>query len=206
MKLYCDLDGCVADFMLEVSAQIHSLVKGDTIIIKPDDDIPLDCFGYIVSKSLGKKLEKYIEANPDRHSGDGIYPIDEDEAKEKTCRSLIMAIASQEGFFRELLPLDNGLWLAIKDAQGLEFLSATIGEYGHEDKPHWVRTVLQSDVPVIVKGSRHEKIDLVKDNAILIDDNSDTVQAWNKAGGIGLLFTGVNTGEIVASLQELGAL
>lgn len=144
-----DLDGCVADFMLEVSAQIHSLVKGDTIIIKPDEDIPLDCFGYIVSKSLGKKLEKYIEANPDRHSGDGIYPIDEDEAKEKTCRSLIMAIASQEGFFRELLPLDNGLWLAIKDAQGLEFLSATIGEYGYKEKEEWVRTVLQSDVPVI---------------------------------------------------------
>lgn len=215
-KLYCDLDGCVADFLKEVSAIIHALIKGDIMIFKNQQEVdvffdsgadaPLD---YVVSKSMGRKLSKYLAEFGHRHLGDEIHMLSPEETKKspenKTCRSLVLAVAGQDSFFRNLEPINNGLWEVIKNVP-LEILTATVGHYGYEDKPWWVRNVLESEVPVNVVESRHSKVMFADANTILIDDDAETIEDWNSQGGVGILFTGDNTEEVVIKLQELGVL
>ena len=56
------------------------------------------------------------------------------------------------------------------------------------------------DWPTIFVPGRHLKIDYADKNAILIDDNQDTIEEWIKAGGVGIYHTDWITTETILRL------
>ena len=59
-----------------------------------------------------------------------------------------------------------------------------------QDKIDWVRKYLDSDIPVNTVVGGLKKAKYVKNkNDILIDDLSKNIEAWENAGGTGILFT-----------------
>jgi len=62
-----------------------------------------------------------------------------------------------------------------------------------EEKKAWIRKYLGGDVMVNIVY-RREKVNFVKNKgSILIDDNEDNIDAWEHAGGTGVLFTDAKT-------------
>lgn len=71
-----------------------------------------------------------------------------------------------------------------------------------EDKIKWVRKYLDPDIIVNTVVGGHKKAKYVKDkNDILIDDLPKNIEAWEKAGGTGILF--VSNGDAMAQLDKV---
>lgn len=182
IKYYQDMDGCVCDFALAIRDEVVRLAS------LSDEEI-----AQLESKSLKKNLKKYI-----KHYGRG-YDLQVDEIDHKFVKPLLYKIGGQKGFFYGLPTMEhNGLWAWLRDS-GLDFdfLTAPIGDYAEEDKTRYVRDVLGSEATVHVVP-RVEKVRFVAPNAVLVDDNTETIQQWNEAGGLGFLWTGVEGGDLEA--------
>lgn len=72
----------------------------------------------------------------------------------------------------------------------VEILSSSGGERFHdevaEQKAIWLKRQSLAYKPNIVPGRKFKK-DFAKPNVILIDDTDDVIEAFNQAGGIGIL-------------------
>lgn len=68
-------------------------------------------------------------------------------------------------------------------------------------KEIWVGRELKPTPNLILKRAR-EKQEYASPNSILIDDLKKNVDAWNRAGGIGILFK--NPNQVIKKLKELG--
>lgn len=70
------------------------------------------------------------------------------------------------------------------------------------DKINWSKAHLPGDPKVIVVINGVAKANYARENAILIDDTPKVIDAWVKAGGIGILHT--DTESTIEKLKELG--
>ena len=68
-----------------------------------------------------------------------------------------------------------------------------------EEKHYWVRKNL-GDIPVTVVRYARQKTEYAHPRAILVDDTSENVQRWIKAGGIGIIH--VSAKETMFALQN----
>ena len=184
MHFYQDLDGCLSNFVLQVEIEINKLVQGEITI---------------ESKSLKRALRKYIATY-----GKSYRKMTNDDLKCKITRQVMYKVAAQEGFFRRLQPIDNGLWEVMKDYQyAMSFLTAPIGQFAEADKKAWCKEVLESDCYCHVVP-RIEKIKFADKNSILIDDHPTTCAQWRTAGGLAFQWP-VQQDELFAFLKAYGS-
>ena len=100
------------------------------------------------------------------------------------------------------LPDANKLWNYV-EIHDPEILTAA-GDISsaHEEKREWVKKHLGSDVVVNIVQHTEEKGKYAENNYILIDDRQRSIDAWTKAGGIGILHT--SAADTIKQLKELG--
>ena len=86
----------------------------------------------------------------------------------------------------------------------VEMLTSSGGEKFHdlvaEQKKVWLKKQGIAYKPNVVPGRKH-KSDYATPNSILIDDTEDIIDAFNKAGGIGILHK--DAGETIEKLKVL---
>mgnify|MGYP003339985480 FL=1 len=86
----------------------------------------------------------------------------------------------------------------------VEMLTSSGGKKYHdlvaEQKKIWLKKHGIAYKPNVVPGRKH-KADYAKPNVILIDDTEDIIEAFNKAGGIGILHKDI--GETLQYLEAL---
>ncbi len=178
MKIYQDLDGCLANFVKSIISQI-------TIISKTED------ISKISSATLRRGVRRYLK----EFDKDTI--LTQADLDHKLVRPLLYRLASEKNFFYDLEIMPNGLWDFIKDYEH-EVLTASVGEHAVEDKTRWVREKLNSDVPVHVVHKKALKLLHCEDGDVLIDDHKGTIDQWNDLGGNGFLWTGKAGGDVAA--------
>ena len=105
----------------------------------------------------------------------------------------------------ELEPMSDAkkLWDYVKNYDP-EILSATGNpEYGAGEQKHkWVAKHVDPKVKVNLTRTSAEKANHAKENYILIDDKSKSINPWKAAGGIGILHK--NAANTIAQLKKLG--
>ena len=98
------------------------------------------------------------------------------------------------------MPEGKALWSYISKYKPI-LLSAPSQDYSSRyGKKLWAQENLPGTKLVLAK--RSNKKDYSGKNKILIDDREDTINEWNAAGGIGILFT--STGQTINDLKALG--
>ena len=177
MKIYQDLDGCVADFVRGVAERIYELAHTDIETIE--------------SKTLRRGMRRYLEV----FDKDTI--LTSEDMGHKLVKPLLYKIATADKFFYNLKIMDGGLWDFIKDYK-LEFLTAACGTFAYEDKAQWCKDVLGSDERCFVVGKKALKVLWCEEGDVLIDDHKGTIESWNDAGGNGFLWTGKEGGDVAA--------
>lgn len=118
----------------------------------------------------------------------GYYPS---EIKKKDMWDAIKSAKDENGepnFFRDLhwMPDGKELWNTIKHFHPIILTGLPTKGNGKQQKQQWCKNHLGSNVPVIVVPSKDKHL-FAKPNYILIDDRNDNIEAWRKAGGIGIL-------------------
>ena len=103
------------------------------------------------------------------------------------------------------MPDANILWSAIKDKDPI-ILTATghiAPDVAAKYKTKWVRKHF-GNVPVIAVRNAKDKLAYAVDGSILIDDRYDTIQGWDRAGGIGIFHTSAKQTikQLPSSLRE----
>tara|TARA_R100001129_G_scaffold31681_1_gene21078 strand:- start:492 stop:1019 length:528 start_codon:yes stop_codon:yes gene_type:complete len=105
---------------------------------------------------------------------------------------------SNKGLFRDLptMPGMSDLLKYIKKS-GIdwEILTAS-GSLNRtkvaNDKIYWIRKHVDPEVIVTATIKGEDKAAFARSNHILIDDRKSNIRAWEEAGGIGILYRGVN--------------
>ena len=103
-------------------------------------------------------------------------------------KELWKAVYSIPDFFESLewMPDGKQLWNAVKQYHPTILTGLPSSKNGKAQKELWCARELGPNVPVIVCASRDKHL-YAKEGYILIDDRNDIVQAWNSAGGKGIL-------------------
>jgi 5'(3')-deoxyribonucleotidase len=100
-----------------------------------------------------------------------------------------------KGLFRDL-PIMPGMARLIKEVKQTtnhwEILTAS-GDLARKlvvrDKLKWIKEKLGPDVIVTATIKGRDKAVFARPNHVLIDDRKDNIEAWEQAGGIGILHT-----------------
>lgn len=118
------------------------------------------------------------------------------------------AIRSVPHFYLQLAPNMDAVQLfnTMRVKYNCEVLTAKPAEKrgittAEEDKREWVHRYLGADVKVNVTTWRDKKNYCVGKGSILLDDFNKTVEAWNAAGGTGILYT--TAGEALRQLMPI---
>ena len=95
------------------------------------------------------------------------------------------------------------LWNYVKD-KDVSILSSPARRLpdSPKGKQIWIGRELNPTPNLILKRAR-DKYEYASSNSILIDDFKKNIDAWNRAGGIGILFK--NSNQVIKKLKELGA-
>jgi hypothetical protein len=112
----------------------------------------------------------------------GKYPAD--LAK----KDMWKAIYSIPDFFESLNWESDGqqLWHAVKQYHPTILTGVPSGSNGKQQKERWCAKHLGDTVPVLVVPSKDKHL-YAKEGYVLIDDRNDIIEAWKRAGGIGIL-------------------
>lgn len=141
---------------------------------------------------------------------DGVEAVDQASRDEERTSHMWNAVKEKEHFYLHLSPIKEGLDLfqELYDArpQDIEILSAQPAARrniltAEQDKRDWCQKYLPK-IPVNITY-RREKINFAKGN-ILIDDYQNNIDAWEEAGGMGILFTGKD--DVLRKLRDLNVL
>lgn len=96
-----------------------------------------------------------------------------------------------------LLPQMNYLYNHLDNVKFLtalpnEFWDNEKGNIAKQNKTYWLKKHITNfnSNDVIFTPTAKAKIKYAEHNAVLYDDRQDTIQAWNNAGGIGILVKG----------------
>ena len=120
------------------------------------------------------------------------------------------------GFYASLLPLEDGvnqLWPFINGTgHAVKLLTAGVkGRPGtrtsKEGKTMWAMENLNPKPTAVIETAAAQKAASAEKGGIphiLIDDKASTIQAWNTAGGIGILHLPGGSSATITRLEELG--
>lgn len=121
-----------------------------------------------------------------------IEEFDEDPDVVKNVRHWVKFVERKCFEDLDLMPgAKDGIKYLKKSNVHIKILSST----GGKDKPRDVETARQKQVwlddhniqwPAIFVPGKHNKVKYASKGAILIDDNQETIDEWNEAGGIGI--------------------
>lgn len=118
--------------------------------------------------------------------------------------ALWRAISEQSDFWLNLpkLPGARRLWESLRIYNPV-FLTAYGGSFGvcAPQKERWLAEVLGANAPCVVV-QRAAKPHYARPGDVLVDDNPDTIAAWQAAGGIGVVHR--NVGQTLRDLAEIG--
>ena len=101
----------------------------------------------------------------------------------------------------EWMPGGKQLWNYIKHYHPILLTAPSPKESSKKGKREWIDREINSEQHVIFEKAKKKHLHSGK-NKILIDDREDTIDSWNKAGGIGILY--INTKDVIAKLKKLG--
>ncbi len=141
---------------------------------------------------------------------DGVEIVDQASRDEERTNRMWDAVKNKAHFYLNLDPIQEGLQLfqiLYKECPNdVEILSAQPAARrniltAEQDKRDWCKKYLPK-IPVNITY-RREKKNYAKGN-ILIDDYQSNVDAWEEAGGIGILFTGKE--DVLEKLRKLNIL
>tara|TARA_Y100000034_G_scaffold33377_1_gene40922 strand:+ start:169 stop:840 length:672 start_codon:yes stop_codon:yes gene_type:complete len=195
--IYCDMDGVLVDFETGAVALINSTLDGE----------------YVLGRGADKALRKlHTELGGDWRAQVGT------DLRIKTVRNFMFAMISENpgDFFGALPPLTDGvnqLWPYLNSTgHTVKLLTAPVmGKTGMptagEGKEMWAMENLDPQPQEVILSPARQKVgSAISDGTpnVLVDDKVSTIQAWNDAGGIGILHTTGGSSATIARLQELG--
>ncbi len=205
VSIFCDMDGVVADFFPAAEKLMKSIVAGEEKIF----------INYEVEKIVNENIDFF-----NKNINSELYLHEKFMMDSQRARDLLFtAIGCNPGlFFSSLIPLEDGineLWPFINSLGiPVNMLTAPIdqnvsfiGTPAIEGKTAWARKWLKPNpknvyiTPARMKYKYALSVvdgDLVPH--ILIDDKFSTIDAWNKAGGVGILHV---PGESMATIEAI---
>jgi len=206
-KIFCDMDGVLADFEGFVVDNLNNLISGA--------DMPWEGEK---SDIYGRRLELiHDEFGPD-------HQITEQDLKNRNLRNFMYSfIEINPGkFYLNMYPLRDGLrelWPGLKNT-GLDvyILSASIRGLesspmtSEQGKKAWiVKHGLDPIESIIVQGDKQESTSQKKasyavsngQRNILIDDTKRNIDDWEAAGGIGILHIPKDSQSTIEKLKEI---
>jgi len=195
--IYCDMDGVLVNF----EAGAVSLINGAL-----DDE-------YVLGRRAGKALGKLRTM-----LGEDWRAQNKADLNIKPARNFMFAMISEDpgGYFAALPPLTDGvnqLWPYLNSTgHTVKLLTAGVsGKLGMptagEGKGMWAMGNLDPQPQEVILSPAREKAGFATSGGvpnILVDDKVSTIQAWNDAGGIGILHTPGGSSATIAGLQGLG--
>ena len=195
--IYCDMDGVLVDFKDGAVSLINDTLAS----------------GEVIGKSGQKALRKlYNTLGPEWRARS------REDLDRKPVRNLMFSLISENpgGFFASLPALDDGinqLWpYLISTNRQVSLLTAGVpgrpeAPSADDGKKIWAMENLSPSPEEVILRPAAEKSAYATSGAtpnILIDDKPSTIQAWNDAGGIGILHSPGRSSLSIARLQELG--
>ena len=128
-----------------------------------------------------------------------------DEFKQKNSNNKFWNLIDNEGlkFWTSLkwMPGGKQLWDHIQQYKPDILSAPSYKQSSKEGKRKWVDDNISPSQSVIFKPAK-EKHEYAGENKILIDDKPETIDSWNAAGGIGILYK--NTPDTLKQLKKLG--
>jgi hypothetical protein len=197
-QIYCDMDGVLVNFKDPVEKTIKDAISGNFYTRSA-----------LLNKKIGKLKEKFKIA--DEFSF-------QDHNLEKSARKFMMSLISVDPakFFADLPPYQDGavsLWKFLHTFDlKVNVLSAPVPDFNNsieparEGKTFWVKKHLNPQPEQIIIAEASKKylwaVDEQGPPNVLIDDKSSTIDAWNQAGGIGILHVSKQSDETMKALVK----
>ncbi len=141
----------------------------------------------------------------------GLDPMDQSVRSEEKTEEMWSAVRNVPHFYLKLKPLEEGMEvfriLYETCPEKVQILSAQPKQKrrihtAEQDKREWCGQYLP-DIPINIT-LRKEKPNFAAPGNILIDDYDVNIRQWEKAGGIGILFTGKE--DVLKKLKDLNVL
>ena len=201
-QIFCDMDGVLVDFGGRIIPLINHLLDGN--------ELP----GIEVTPGYSKRLRK-IQADLGLDWRAGVRS----DLNIKSVRNFMMgAIGSNPGpVFASMEPWPdaiNKLWpFLTSSGHVVNLLSAPIKSRNPEmmsagaGKIAWAEEHLSpppADIIITPAKNKKEYAMTAGISNILIDDRAATIEAWNAAGGIGILHSPGGSSTTIKTLKELG--
>lgn len=130
--------------------------------------------------------------------------LEPNEYEQKEGKKAFWSVIDDLGipFWSEMKWMKDGklLWNYIKKYEPILLSAPSRHHTSRQGKRLWVENNLGNYK--LILANRESKQNYSKENTILIDDNKDSIEEWNKKGGIGILHTSaLNT---IKELRTLG--
>lgn len=128
-----------------------------------------------------------------------LEPLNQEENHPELTEQLFQAIQSYPDFYWNLKPIEGAIELLndLKEKYTIEILTGIPKpERGiveaKDNKVKWIEKYFGKEIPVNAV-LRKDKRNFVENNrCVLIDDFTENIEQWEKAGGIGILFKSAN--------------
>jgi beta-phosphoglucomutase-like phosphatase (HAD superfamily) len=200
---FCDMDGVLANFH---SGAVKACNEVLDLAGQAYQELSIE--GVFASSSVRRAVRRIWKD----HGKQFRLATDEDLKGKKGVKMLSYAVAGQDvyKFFRNLEPYADGMELwehlnGMTTTGGISLLSAPLGdeEMCRKAKVEWAIERLKPKPFGIIVVPAKDKPNFSEEGAVLIDDRQSTIDAWDAAGGIGILHEPGNSAKTIEALEAL---